>query len=548
MTTPLINRSGSILFSSSEDDDDDVDDAEEGGNVDDNDFVDGKNRRSSSGHNSSQRRITPDISRRKKMPTPTPSLEDSVYSSLSNEMYSKIGSPSSKPSPKQSPMSPEERRRESRDALRTKLRECALVSESGSASVIEVIEPTSSEEEEFERSLRQLNLGWNIESKNSSTRNSKRSDFAATPEIGANSSGRNSQTGGKEFDLLEEHFVDESSFDDSMMNGENRQQRRTKKKSNFLQKIGLKATKWSSKKSPLISRRENGRTNETVDNNSLGCSPLVYANVSTENVNEIEEHVLPDSFDDENFFTSTNNVDNNVDLKVDISAIRRKFENNGNGDESSHLGNNNNNDNNNQGDLSTRCNASLSPSSRKSMLHSGSSYRSSTTSAVSANSASANSVAASEDSGIVVTQPRPTSSASGKPSRDEGDPPSPPTSFYDNNNSNNNSNEFFETKLKGLTTSDYVIRPNHLGKIEEAASPVASSRCSSTTGHNGTRVAEVKPSESVRSKSRPGAAIRRRDSSLKAWYDVPSDEDPDTPEADSLASIISHRSSSEEDF
>ncbi len=153
------------------------------------------------------------------------------------------------------------------------------------------------------------------------------------------------------------------------------------------------------------------------------------------NVNEIEEHVLPDSFDDENFFSSTNNADNNVDLKVDISAIRRKFENNG--DENNHLStnnssssNNNNNENNNQGDLSTRCNASLSPSSRKSMLHSGSSYRSSTTSAVSANSASANSVAASEDSGIVVTQPRPTSSASGKPSREEGDPPSPPTSFY----------------------------------------------------------------------------------------------------------------------
>lgn len=38
------------------------------------------------------------------------------------------------------------------------------MSESGSASVIEVIEPTSSEEEEFERSLRQLNLGWNLES------------------------------------------------------------------------------------------------------------------------------------------------------------------------------------------------------------------------------------------------------------------------------------------------------------------------------------------------------------------------------------------------
>ena len=495
--------------------------------------------------------MTPDISRRKKMPTPTPSLEDSVYSSLSNEMYSKIGSPSSNPtSPAKNPtvtMSPHDKRRENRDALRSRLRECALVSESGSASVIEVIEPTSSEEEEFERSLRQLNLGWNIESKHSTSRNSRHSDLFHTPELG--SSGRNSQSG-KDFEQLEEHFVDESSFDDST-SAENRLQRRTKKKSNFLQKIGLKATKWHVKKSPTPTRRQNMANNVEQDNNSLGCAPLVYANLPND---EIEEHVLPDSFDDETFFSSTNiNTENNVEednnMKVDISAIRRKFEN-------KNESNNEQQNNNNNGDLSTRCNASLSPSSRKSMLHSGSSYRSSTTSAVSANSASANSVAASEDSGIVVTQPRPTSSASGKPSHEDGDNSSPPTSFYDNNNSSNNNNnnshnDFAETKLKGLTTSDYVIRP-HLGKIEEAASPVASSRCSSSNGLGsrldiGPRV-EIKSSESVRSKSRPGAAIRRRDSGLKAWYDVPSDEDHEAPEADSLASIISHRSSSEEDF
>jgi hypothetical protein len=57
------------------------------------------------------------------------------------------------------------------------------VSESGSASVIEVIEPTSSEEEEFERSLRQLNLGWNLEPKTSSRSSRK------TPDV--NSSGQN---------------------------------------------------------------------------------------------------------------------------------------------------------------------------------------------------------------------------------------------------------------------------------------------------------------------------------------------------------------------
>jgi hypothetical protein len=184
------------------------------------------------------------------------------------------------------------------------------------------------------------------------------------------------------------------------------------------------------------------------------------------------------------------------------------------------------------------------------MLHAGSSYRSSTTSAVSANSASANSVAASEDSGIVVTQPRPISSVSGKKEIDLPLPsPAVKTTvtFYDNNRTSiiNNNNNVNESKLNGLTTSDYVIKPN-LGKIEEVASPVNSSRCSSSNG-TGTRV-EIKASEIVRNKSRPGAPIRRRDSSLKAWYDVPSDEDHEAPEADSLASIISNRSSSEEDF
>lgn len=33
----------------------------------------------------------------------------------------------------------------------------------------------------------------------------------------------------------------------------------------------------------------------------------------------------------------------------------------------------------------------------------------------------------------------------------------------------------------------------------------------------------------------------------KAWYDVPSDDDTEAPEADSLASIISHRGSSDEE-
>ena len=45
-----------------------------------------------------------------------------------------------------------------------------------------------------------------------------------------------------------------------------------------------------------------------------------------------------------------------------------------------------------------------------------------------------------------------------------------------------------------------------------------------------------------------GSKLKRNSSSSRAWYDVPSDEDPEAPEEDSLASIISHRShSSEED-
>ena len=41
--------------------------------------------------------------------------------------------------------------------------------------------------------------------------------------------------------------------------------------------------------------------------------------------------------------------------------------------------------------------------------------------------------------------------------------------------------------------------------------------------------------------------IRENSSMSKAWYDVPSDDDTEAPEADSLASIISHRGSSDEE-
>lgn len=112
------------------------------------------------------KRLRRNIAQRKKLATPSHatsngSLEESVYSSLSNDMYSKIGSPEGStvgrikrtpPNMKSEAVSPNiERveRRRSREQLRKKLQECALTSESGTASVLEVIEPTSSEEEEF---------------------------------------------------------------------------------------------------------------------------------------------------------------------------------------------------------------------------------------------------------------------------------------------------------------------------------------------------------------------------------------------------------------
>ncbi|XP_040571729.1 uncharacterized protein [Lepeophtheirus salmonis] len=111
----------------------------------------------------------PGVRQRKKLPTPPTSLngsmEESVYSSLSNEMYSKIGSPPkggtlrlSSHGNKISFDDNKRRKRRSREELRQKLKECALSSES--AAVIEVIEPTSSEEEEFKKSMMEMNISW----------------------------------------------------------------------------------------------------------------------------------------------------------------------------------------------------------------------------------------------------------------------------------------------------------------------------------------------------------------------------------------------------
>ena len=144
---------------------------------------------------------------RQKLATPSPSSkrgrEGEVYSSLSSPMYSTIGSPEKgmilqDSSPTQftsfdavdSPLSArftsldyhrakltaselartslsspnrtggKDERRRSRADLKKRLRQLALTSETGSASVIEVIEPNSSEEEEFKKSMQEMNMSW----------------------------------------------------------------------------------------------------------------------------------------------------------------------------------------------------------------------------------------------------------------------------------------------------------------------------------------------------------------------------------------------------
>ena len=55
-----------------------------------------------------------------------------------------------------------EDRRRSRTDLKKRLQQLALTSETGSASVIEVIEPNSSEEEEFKKSMQEMNISWGL--------------------------------------------------------------------------------------------------------------------------------------------------------------------------------------------------------------------------------------------------------------------------------------------------------------------------------------------------------------------------------------------------
>ncbi len=130
------------------------------------------------------KRVRINIAKRGKLATPV--FEDhrrqnSIYSSVSNDMYSKVGSPTGSikgglfktatpPTPLNNGRSPVKSRTSSREELKQKLKEMALTSESGTASVLEVIEPTSSEEEIFKKSMKEMNMSWSAGSGGSPTK------------------------------------------------------------------------------------------------------------------------------------------------------------------------------------------------------------------------------------------------------------------------------------------------------------------------------------------------------------------------------------------
>ena len=179
---------------------------------------------------------------RQKLATPSPGgrsrREGEVYSSLSSPMYSTIGSPEKAmivrdPSPSldsvDSPLSVrhtsldyhrakltaselarsslastptrnggKDERRRSRADLKKRLRQLALTSETGSASVIEVIEPNSSEEEEFKKSMQEMNISWSRGPMETRARTSHPSPSPSKSSDSTLSGSRGSRTGSLE--------------------------------------------------------------------------------------------------------------------------------------------------------------------------------------------------------------------------------------------------------------------------------------------------------------------------------------------------------------
>lgn len=446
------------------------------------------------------KRLRRSIAQRKKLATPIPkpnssgSMDESVYSSLSNDMYSKIGSPkTSQGMGSGDPVTPTETKR-SREEIKTMIKNFNLTSESGTASVIEVIEPTSSEEEEFKKSMREMNISWSKAIITNSSSHNK-------PDLPSRrfSSGETSPTkrllemgvpvatlaesempeyvnevprkGTNDLEQLEEHMVD-TTFDDD--DGD-MDEKKDGKKTTFLQKIGIK-TKWNKKrgtrKAPT-GRETNGDEDEDED----------------EDASKAEEHVLPDHFEEDQ-------EDNHAaSLKASKENILNR--------------------------------KSLSPQSRKSL------YGSKTTMLTEATS-----VATSEDSGIGFF--RPTSSGSNSK-----------TNSLDNRNSSSSSSPNLNSKEVNSPPVSGEFSSNRLGKIEEVSVTSSASRSSSALPTE--MMTQFSPEKNrdkhFSSMISPLSLVRKKSLEAKAWYDVPSEDEREiVDEADSLASIISMRGSSDEDW
>lgn len=498
------------------------------------------------------RRLRQSIAQRKKLATPSPpnnvtngapggrhrrtassgSIEDGVYSTLSNEMYSKVASPGGSvhitaPMAQQTAEAaltanrPDKRR--SREELKQRLRELALTSETGSASVIEVIEPTSSEEDEFRRSVwHEMNVKWAAggaaaaaagpmalaeDHRGVATVPRRRKEAAAMSKRAVSVS-----AGGVELSptkRLLEMGISPSTLEDLRTAEENDGGRQLptprartmlhlpaatsaddahdddKKSSGFFKKIANWNKKRGERKEPA------GREgNDQVD----GGDP------DADGMGTAEEHVLPDSFED--VAASPSEEGSKGTPKVDFilhSAATAKPGGTAGAIGSATEGSRSS---------SSSGNKSLSPQSRKSLNGSKSTM-------------------VSEDSGIFVSK-----------------------------------------TLSDMQGTASLILPNGLGKIEE------SSRSNRVTGlsNGGTEPGTGRVQRAVLRMNNnthnhnnfdvnPVTLLRKKSLESKAWYDVPSDEERagggsggvgeqevDDEADESLASIISTgRPSSDED-
>ena len=363
----------------------------------------------------SERKIRTNIAQRKKLATPSPShhggadgsrasLDESLYSSLSNEVYSKIQSP---PPP---------------------LMKSGLISaESGTASVIEVIEPTAAEEEEFKQAFKEMNWLGSFP-REAMSRDAMRSSMMTTASASPMMTSRHharpiqvrsptlSKTSRDSYGSrysssgelsptkrLLEMGIHTSSIDNAeappMLNDFNKTESRS-------------SSRISKKISPVqmyanLNHHDGPVADHHQQHQHLKANLL--DNGSGPDHEVVEEHVLPDNFDEE---------------PVVLEPVNK---------------------------------SSVSPASRK--------------------SASSHTSKGSEDSGIGIPI----------------------------------------NKAK-MTSNNNNVEPKFKVCNEEAA------------------VVSVKK-----------ASRKRESMSSKAWYDVPSDDDTEAPEADSLASIISHRGSSDEE-